>query len=116
MECIIACTASISGAQSSVSIVDLLPRKREKSSSSVHKAQDFPLLTPPSTVQDIMFSRLDCFATLAEVRSHCFDVVQVPIQWCHACAEPREDACMSLGEVVIDASSVVPRPGNVNSA
>ena len=79
-------------------------------------AQDFPTLTPPDTVQDKMFSRLNCFATFAKVRLHRFDVVQVPIRWCHACAELREDARLSLGEVVVHASSVLSRPCSVDSA
>ena len=78
--------------------------------------QDFPLPSPPGTVKDKMFSRLDCFAALAKVRFHCFDVVQVPVQRCYACAELRENARLSLAKVVIHASSVLSRPGSIDSA
>lgn len=63
-----------------------------------------------------MFSRLGCFAALAKVRFHCPDVVQIPIQWCRSRAELRENARLSLAEVVVHASSVISRPGSVDSA
>jgi hypothetical protein len=79
-------------------------------------AQDFPLLTPPSTAKDKMVSRLDCLTTFAKVRLRCFDVVQISVQWGHACAELRENARLSLAEVVVYAPSVVAGPGSVDSA
>lgn len=79
-------------------------------------AQNLPLFAPPDTMKDEMFSRLDCLAAFTEIRFRCLDVVQVPIQWCHPCAELREDTRLSFAELVVHAPRVVARPRSVDSA
>ena len=79
-------------------------------------AQDLPLFAPPDIMKDEVLSRFDRFTAFAEIRFHCFDVVQVPVQWCHPCAELREDARMSFAELVVHAPSVAARPPSIDSA
>ncbi|KAM0714633.1 hypothetical protein Q7P37_009929 [Cladosporium fusiforme] len=61
-------------------------------------------------------NNLNIQTTLAKVQFHCLDVVQIPIQRGHARAELRENARLSLAELVVHASSVTSRPGSVDSA
>ena len=79
-------------------------------------AQDLPLFAPPDKVKDEVLSRFDRFTAVAEIRFHCIDVVQVPVQWCHPYAELREDAGLSFAELVVHAPSVAARPPSVDSA
>ena len=79
-------------------------------------AQDLPLFAPPDTMKDEVLPRFDRFTAIAEVRFHCFDVVQVTVQWCHPCAELCEDTRLSFAELVVHASSVAARPPSVDSA
>ena len=96
--------------------MEALPPSRQDVVLACLHAKDLPLLAVRSTMKDEMLPRLDCLATLAKIRFNCFDVVQVPIQWCHPCAELREDPRLSFAELVVHAPSVVARPRSVDSA
>lgn len=67
-------------------------------------------------MKDEMLSRLDCFTASAEICFHCFDVMQVPVQWRHPCAELRENTRLSFAELVVHAPSVAARPPSVDPA
>jgi hypothetical protein len=67
-------------------------------------------------MEDEMLSRLDCLATPTHICFHCFDVVQVPVQWCHACTQLRENTRLSLAEAVVHAPSVTAGPRSVDFA
>lgn len=79
-------------------------------------AQDLPLLAPPRNMRDEVFPRLDCLAAFTEICSHCFDVVQVPVQWYHSCAKLCENTRLSFTELVVRAQSMAGRPRSVDSA
>lgn len=77
-------------------------------------AQDLPLLALPHTMEDEVLPRFDRFTAFAASRFHCFDVVQVPVQWSHPCAELRKDARLSFAELVVHAPSVAARPPSID--
>ena len=110
-------TASMSGAHSLVSIVDLPPSKREKLSSSVYTPKIFRCSL--HLAQRKTKCSLD---SIASPHSQRFDSTALMLcrhpfsGGCYSRAELRENARLSLGEVVVHASSVTSRPGSVDSA
>ena len=109
--------ASISGAQSSVSIVDLPPSKQEKLSSSIYTPKIFRCSL--YLAQRKTKCSLD---SIASPHSQRFDSTALMLcrhpfsGGCYSRAELRENARLSLAEVVVHASSVISRPGSVDSA
>ena len=107
----------MSGAQSSVSIVDLPLSKREKLSSSVYTPKIFRCSL--HLAQRKTKCSLD---SIASPHSQRFDSTALMLcrhpfsGGCYSRAELRENARLSLAEVVVHASSVISRPGSVDSA
>lgn len=111
-------TASMSGFQSSVSVIDLPPSRHGRFSSPVH---DFKIcrcsLHPLRTMEDKMLSRLNCRAAITKTNFCCFDHMQVPIQRCHASAKLRKGVVrLFIAEAVINASRMAAGPCGVHLA